>query len=516
MNSRSDAHSPGALRTTTAAVLSLVVIPAWVAACGDGQAATSSPCSSVVTPTTPDAGALPDAAGAQSEDAGAQASDAGSARLTRAWGKAFGPGIDASRLAGAPNGDLVSAGLLSSPVDFGGGALNGTVYVARFAADGSHLWAKIYGATDARELFDVAVDPKGDIVFAGDAHRAGGSYVAAPCSDPSFSASGASYVAKVKGDGSGCAWGHSFQGNFSPDQVHVALDASANVIVAVNGQPTGIDRNASTGGPFLKKYGPDGTEQWSKDLAIGALAGPVIYRVATDPTGAVYYLAAGNRTGIGGLILGKYDGAGSPLWEKTFATTFALPGSAFNSPAWGALTVDSSGNAYLAGHFQNDIDLGSGVIHGAQGLSHQSLLLASFSADGALRWSKSFAEAISDSGNQYSPHVDLSLAGDEVLLTGSFWRTMDFGGGPLVVPGTSDADTQVFAAAYDGASGAPRWQKALGASTRLVEDGAWATKGKLWIQGEFHGTADVDGLTLTTGADAQAGGSLFLAQFSEE
>src|SRR3990170_6282915 len=70
-------------------------------------------------------------------------------------------------------------------------------------------------------------------------------------------------------------------------------------------------------------------------------------------------------------------------------------------------------------------------------------------------WSKRFGSTIDDYG--YAVAVD---GNGDVLLTGSFQGTVNFGGGNLTSAGLED----IFVAKYSGADGAHLWSKRFGST----------------------------------------------------
>jgi hypothetical protein len=200
------------MQTTSflSAVVALSV--ASFAACG-GTPAAPSP----LVPLPSDAGVdavspAPDADVAETDVADTEA--APGPDLHTIWNKAFGPSSDfqyegAIRLAGAPNGDIVVAGVYSGEaLDFGGGPLTtrkgDLVFLARFASDGHHLWATSLFATRPRHIHDLVVDGNGDIIVSGNTMSDINSsnpprYPCQVDSDTQYGQS-VSYVAKLKGD----------------------------------------------------------------------------------------------------------------------------------------------------------------------------------------------------------------------------------------------------------------------------------------------------------------------------
>jgi hypothetical protein len=154
------------------------------------------------------------------------------------WAKLFG---DASAQKGlgvavGPNGDAVVTGFFAGSVDFGGGALTATgvddVFVARFDAQGNHVWSRRAGGAGTCIGNAVVLDPSGNVIVTGSFNgtldcgagpiTSGG---AAPSSDV--------FVLKYSPAGT-CLQARHY-GDTSPTDAHsgraLATDAAGNVYV---------------------------------------------------------------------------------------------------------------------------------------------------------------------------------------------------------------------------------------------------------------------------------------------
>lgn len=75
-----------------------------------------------------------------------------------------------------PDGQVTLVGAVAGSVDFGGGTLTSVEpdeydgFVARFDANGQHLWSELFGGVGAQVPYAVAADPGGDVVVVGDGH----------------------------------------------------------------------------------------------------------------------------------------------------------------------------------------------------------------------------------------------------------------------------------------------------------------------------------------------------------
>jgi hypothetical protein len=176
------------------------------------------------------------------------------------------------------------------------------------------------------------------------------------------------------------------------------------------------------------------------------------------------------------------DGApsctGSPVWSKTYpggsSTTFDV-------------ATDAAGNIYAVGIFSGVVDFGGGPVTSA-GMSEDIFVLKLDKA-GAFGWLKSFGDA----EYQFGTSLAVDPAGD-VLLTGYFTGSVDFGGGALTSAGNED----VFVAKLDP-TGAHVWSKRFGdASDQNALSVAADSAGNVIVTGYFNGAVDFGGGALTS------------------
>ncbi len=302
------------------------------------------------------------------------------------------------------------------------------------------------------------------------------------------------------------AWSRGLGGTSSDTGYGVAVDASGNVYVTGYFYNTvdfggGVLTSAGSNDVFLASYTPSGKHRWSKRF--GSTSSDYGYAVAVDGAGNVYLagyfygtvdFGGGALTSAGSndIFVASYTASGQHRWSKRF-------GGTSSDYAYG-LAVDGSGNLYLTGSFYTSIDFGGGAI--AANGSSTDLYLASFTSLGAHRWSKGFGGTSSDYG--YGVATD---AGGNVYLTGYFYNTLSFGGASLTSAGSFD----VFLASFTSA-GAHRWSKNFGGTSSdygysVATDGS----GNVVLTGYYYGTIDFGGGTLSANGTSS---DIFLASFS--
>ena len=161
--------------------------------------------------------------------------------------------------------------------------------------------------------------------------------------------------------------------------------------------------------------------------------------------------------------------------------------------------MDESGDVLATGTFDGSVDFGDGPLTA----DYVDIFVAKYSgADGAHLWSKQFGDTWDDEGIQ----VAVDGSGD-VLVTGYFGTTVDFGGGLLNTAGYLD----IFVVKLSGVDGAHLWSKRLG---NTKPDGGMGVavdgNGDVLVMGFFEQTVNFGGEPLTS-AGAE---DIFVAKYS--
>jgi len=209
----------------------------------------------------------------------------------------------ASFVAADPDDNILLAGQHSSETDFGDGthdAVDGfDIYIAKFTPLGLIDWRKSFGGLDDQFVGDIASDPDGSIILAGDFLGTLG-FGAAPLSAGAYPSL---WVAKLDASGAE-VFSVAFDGWVDP-VMSVATDGDDNIIVA-------------------------GTFSIPPDFG----GGPIDYAGGSD------------------VFVAKLDGEGQVLFARGFggATDDVL----------GAVSVDDEGNILLTGTFDGEADYGDG------------------------------------------------------------------------------------------------------------------------------------------------------------
>jgi hypothetical protein len=186
------------------------------------------------------------------------------------------------------------------------------------------------------------------------------------------------------------------------------------------------------------------------------------------------------------------DCSGAHLWSDAYGDKEEQVG--------GHVATDDSGNVYLTGYFQSEIDLGGGALK-ATGTGYD-VYVAKFDGKGSHVWSKSFPGA----GDEIASSVAVDEAGN-VYLTGNFDNTIDFGPGQMMSTGGTD----VYLAKLSGSNGSTLWANRYGDTGNSTPRGLTIDgNGNMLLVGYY-----TSGIKFGGGNLASTGGNdIFVAKFN--
>jgi hypothetical protein len=254
---------------------------------------------------------------------------------------------------------------------------------------------------------------------------------------------------------------------------------------------------------FVAKYSPNGTHLWSASLETGPSADSSGHGIAVDSQNNVLitgncmeYLnfkgtkLYGHGYNIPEICIAKFSSSGVPLWAKMLGS---------HDPDYGvSISADNSDNVIVTGSFSGTVDFGGGPLTSG---GNSDIFIVKYSPSGNHIWSKRFGSTGSDIGNSIA--VD---SGNNILLTGLFSGSVNFGGGTFTSAGT-DGYVVKFSS-----SGSHRWSKKLGGSSNDSGNSiAVDSSNSVVVSGYFKGSANFGGSTLTS-----AGGKdIFVVKYSQ-
>jgi chitodextrinase len=357
---------------------------------------------------------------------------------SRVLGTSDAAGVEAVAVDGG--GNVAVSGWFRGSVDLGGGPVAGVedldAFVAKYAADGRHLWSRVFGAERTDIGYGVAFDPAGDVVVTGTFQRTvdfGGGDIASRLGGLDL------FVAKLRGTDGAHLWSRSFW-NYGDDIAYgLSTDTRGDVLVTGFFGSTidfggGALEGTATNNAFLVKLaGADGGHLWSR--ALTATSSGRGYGVAADRLGGVVVtgffegtLRLPGRTleagGPSDTFVARYAGADGALrWVTSFPSNGADTGH--------GVAVDGSGNVTLAGQFWGEIWFGPRRL---VSVGRSDVFVARLgAADGVPYW----ADVYGGFGNDYGYGV-ASAPGGRIAVTGYFTDEALLGGAEVVSAGGAD------------------------------------------------------------------------------
>jgi hypothetical protein len=379
------------------------------------------------------------------------------------------------------------------------------------------------GGTSYENAFMVATDNSGNVYVTG-VFQGTVDFDPGTGTDNRTSNAGSMDIYLTKYDVSGSyQWTKVVGGASSDYGISVATDSSGNVYLTgyftgtVDFDPgTGTDNRTSLGVDdiYLTKYDASGNYQWTK--AIGGTGYDYSYSVVADSSGNVYFTGSfentvdfdpgtgtDNRTSLGGddIYLTKYDASGTYQWTKIMAGTGYEYGK--------SLRIDSAGNVYLVGQFENTVDFDSETgTDNRSSVGGFDVYLTKYDVSGSYQWTKTIGGTGYDFGNSVA--VDGS---GNVYFTGDFENSVDFDPETGADNRSSAGGVDIYLTKYD-ASGSYQWTKTVGGTgydygKSVAVDGS----GNVYAVGLFAGTVDFDPGTGTDNYTSTRFADIYLTKY---
>jgi hypothetical protein len=255
---------------------------------------------------------------------------------------------------------------------------------------------------------------------------------------------------------------------------------------------------------------------WAKQL--GGTSTDVALSISVDSSGNVYTTGpfqgtadfdpgagTANLTSAGGddSFISKLDSSGNYVWAKQL-------GGIGNDVGYG-ISVDSSGNVYITGTFNDtaDFDPGAGTAN-LTSVGSQDSFISKLDSSGNYVWAKQLGGTSADVAR------DISMdSGGNVYTTGTFQGTADFDPGASTANLTSAGGRDSFISKLDS-SGNYVWAKQLGGTGNDIGRSISVdSSSNVYTVGYFTGTADFDPGASTANLTAGGATNSFISKLSQ-
>ncbi len=403
-------------------------------------------------------------------------------------------------------------------------------FLAKYAADGTYLWARRMGGSGYDIGYGVVVDGNDQVYVTGRFAAAGARFGSGADADTLTSAGGNdAFIAKYDVDGT-LLWAKAMGGPDTDQAQRLGVDRDNNIYVTGyigesgasfgSGANTGVITSAGNTDCFVAKYDAEGTFLWARSMGgpgidqgcgLGVDSSGNVYVTGFFPAeGAYFGSGAGADTlqsaGWEDVFLAKYDTKGDYQWSASI-------GGAGGDYGWG-IAADEEGNVYVTGHFEKEAYFGSGAdADTIISAGNADVFLAKYDADGTYRWTN----RIGGTGIDQSRDVAVDVKGN-VYITGYFEGVADFGPSDHTETLTTMGNSDVFVARYDHGSGHCLWAKSMGGTGYDYSYGVAVDPGSnvyfagfFPLAGAYFGSgSDLDTLTSAGSTD------VFVAKLSPE
>ena len=268
---------------------------------------------------------------------------------------------------------LLTGWAQGTTVSFGGASLSTVsgsrdVFLARYGANGAHLWSKTFGGSSADQGLAVAVDAGGNATITGEFAGSvsfGGATLSSAGSTDIFVATFSSGGIPLQ------SWR---EGGTSADQGRaIGIDGLGNIDVAASFQGSmvvGGQTLTSTGATdiALMQYSSTGTLRWvhrfggSNSDQVNSLATNGAGEIAITGIFVSWTRLGGNdlfADGSVNVLFAKYDVNGTHKWSRVAGVNWDDYGN--------GVAIDGNGEVVATGSFYKGIDLGGGLLSTLEG-----------------------------------------------------------------------------------------------------------------------------------------------------
>jgi hypothetical protein len=398
--------------------------------------------------------------------------------------------------------ERISVGAYSGTVDFAPGALHAgdvdmlsasgasDAFFAKYADDGSLLWAKsVKGMAGATSVVrSVATDAAGNSYLAGDftGTIAVGAFTLASGGDRD------GFAAKVDAAGN-VVWATQWGAADKEYAYGVAVDAAGNLLAVGTTSKYSASGSQITTNLQVRKLSDSGTQTWAKQIGNAKGGDEQANAVTADAAGNVYVTGkfkgkvdfdpgtgTKNVTGDSGgsAFALKLTSAGAFGWVSPFLGRTSASYSSGND-----VVVDAGGGIIVGGSYSGSVDFNPGTAVSTLPAASSSGFLTELNAAGSFAWAQKVGGAVNN--------VVVDSIGN-IYVTGDFTATANFDPGALTSVLNSNGSSDVYVAKFSS-TGTYQWAVSVGGIGMDLAQGITVdSDGDLHVSGSFRDTVDFD------------------------
>lgn len=309
----------------------------------------------------------------------------------------------------------------------------------------------------------------------------------------------------------------------------VAMDSNGNIYVVgafvntINFQGGSIPDLVSSGDKdiFLAKYNAAGVPQWA--VRAGGANQDECFGVTVDKIGNVFItgffegtiafpggsVANLSSNGTYDMFIAKYNAFGVPQWAQRGGGSRI--GNTYITDIGYGVATDTSGNAYVTGHFDLMASFSGGGVGTLSAAGAEDIMIIKYNAAGVPQWVRRAGGVSNDRG--FGIVAD---AEGNTYVTGYYSVAANFPGGSVSDISTSNTVPDIFIVKYSPA-GVPQWAVSAGGGNQQANFG-WGinldNNNNLYVAGGFSTTASFPGGSVPSISSA-GGQDIFLAKYTQ-
>ncbi|MBL0105161.1 MAG: T9SS type A sorting domain-containing protein [Bacteroidetes bacterium] len=363
------------------------------------------------------------------------------------------------------------------------------ILYAKYNSAGQLIWAKHAGGTSGDVGWGIGLDASQNIYTVGEFEYTAGF---GPGDSISVYGSNDIFLTKHTSDGT-FQWAKNFGGSSDDKAKAIAVDDAGNCYItgyfSSNGSfgSVNLTSSSSSNDVVLFKTNSTGTVLWAKkgggtkeDRGRGVVLDGQgnVYITGTFTTSATFNGNNISSTGTNSTFVAKYDINGNFQWVRS-------SGACCDTTRGNAISVDASGNVYIAGYFKSQTTIGSNSF---TSFGSSDVIVMKYDPNGNVLWAKQAG----------GPYEDMAYActydqrNDLLYVTGQIDDHGYFGTIYVGAAGNRDA----FTVAYDP-NGNEVWARPGGGNQRDAGQAITCdTLGNIYTSGFFNDTASFGTSTL--------------------